>query len=232
MARTPLEPRDRRTTHVRPATERSAGARAATTDQHRRRRPAWLWWLLGLLALLAAAAILASTLGGDDDSADRSTGQTQQQNGDTGTGTADGQGTGAAGATADDAANAGRLTAGGASLLPAPSGGLSNYVGQNAQGTDLRVLTVVSNAEDPNALEGFWVGTSDQDRTYVEWGGDVGADEADYRPTEGETVNLAGPIRPAPENPAQTLNLNDADAAIVQSQGGYVNADTVTPAEG
>src|SRR3954471_9097164 len=99
-------------------------------------------WLLGLLALAAIAAVLAGTLSGNDGD-DRSTGQTQPQNGDSGTGTAAGQGTGAAGGTPDGA----QLTADGASLLPAPSGGLSSHVGQTARGTNLRVLTVVSNAE-------------------------------------------------------------------------------------
>jgi hypothetical protein len=90
----------------------------------------------------------------------------------------------------------------------------------------------VRGQEDPNALEGFWVGSSAQDRVYVEWGGDVGADEATYRPKVGEKVNLTGPVRPAPEDPAQTLNLKAADADLVRSQGGYINADDVTPAGG
>jgi hypothetical protein len=220
MARTPLEPQDHRAVeHVSPPVDRSTGARAATGEPHRRRRLGWLWWLLGLLALAAVIAVLAGAFEGDDDG-ERSTAETQQQER---SGAADAQGTTSGGG------EAGQLTAGGTSLLPIPTAGLSDFVGQDARGQSVRVLSVVSSAEDPEALEGFWVGTSDQDRTYVEWGGDVGTDEADYRPREGEQVNLTGPVRPAPEDPARTLNLSDADAELVRSQGAYINADSVTP---
>ena len=62
--------------------------------------------------------------------------------------------------------------------------------------------------------------------------GDVGTDEATYLPKVGEKVNLTGPVRPAPEDPAQTLNLKAADADLVRSQGGYINAADVTPTKG
>ena len=91
--------------------------------------------------------------------------------------------------------------------------------------------SVVKGQEDPNALEGFWVGSGKQDRVYVEWGGDVGSNEADYQPRVGEKVNFTGPVRAAPQKPEKTLNLNAADAKLVRSQGGYVNADEVTPAD-
>jgi len=92
------------------------------------------------------------------------------------------------------------------------------------------VQSVVRGQEDPDALEGFWVGSSEQDRVYVEWGGDVGSDEATYVPNVGEKVNLTGPVRPAPQDPERTLNLSAPEAELVSSQGGYVNADEVTPA--
>jgi hypothetical protein len=79
---------------------------------------------------------------------------------------------------------------------------------------------------------GFFVGTSAQDRRFVEWGGDVGDDEADqpFRPQVGDKVNLTGPVKEAPEDPAQTLDLPEQDAALVSEQGAYVNADSVEPA--
>ena len=43
-------------------------------------------------------------------------------------------------------------------------------------------------------------------------------------------VNLTGPAR-APESPGQTLSLEAAAADLVRSQGAYINADDVTPAE-
>ncbi len=234
MARIPLEPQDHRAverdrpTGDRPTGDRSTGARAAAGQPHRKRGLGWLWLVLGLLALAAIIAALAGAFDGNDDP-ERPSGQAQQQ-ADPNAGA--GAGAGAGQEATGGASDAGRLVAGGTSLLPVPSGGLSEYVGEQARGENVRVLSVVSNADDPEALEGFWVGTSDQDRTYVEWGGDVGTDEADYRPEVGERVNLTGPVRPAPQDPAQTLNLSDTDAELVRSQGGYINADEVTPVEG
>ena len=104
-------------------------------------------------------------------------------------------------------------------------------MGEVAQGRGVIVQSVVTGQENPDALEGFWVGSSQQDRVYVEWGGDVGANEADYVPKVEEKVNLTGPVRAAPQDPAQTLNLSPDDAQLVRSQGAYVNADEVTPAD-
>jgi hypothetical protein len=94
------------------------------------------------------------------------------------------------------------------------------------------VQSVVRNAEENDTLEGFWVGSSEQDRVYVEWGGTVGSNEADFTPTVGDTVDLTGPVRPAPENPETALKLNAADAELVRTNGGFVNADEVAPAQG
>jgi hypothetical protein len=203
---------------TRPTNGHSTGARAVDDGGHRKRRLGWLWWLLGLLALAAIAALLLGVFGGDDDTDNAPS--TASQNGQP-------AGTDAAGTAA-----AGALTAGGTNLLPVPDGGLNGAVGQDAQGRDVTVQSVVKGQEDPDALEGFWVGSSEQDRVYVEWGGDVGADEADYQPKVGDKVNLTGPVRAAPQDPEQTLNLSTDDAQLVRSQGAYVNADEVTPASG
>jgi hypothetical protein len=229
MARIPLEPQDHRAVEPdRPTADRSTGARAADGGAHRKRGLGWLWLLLGLLALAAVVAALAGAFDGSDD-AERAAGQTQQQ-ADPNAGA--GAGAGAGDEAAGGAGDAGRLVAGDTSLIPVPGGGLGEYVGEQSRGENVRVLTVVSNADDPEALEGFWVGTSDQDRTYVEYGGDVGTDEADFRPEVGQRVNLTGPVRPAPQDPARTLNLSDKDSETVRSQGGYINADEVTPVAG
>lgn len=76
--------------------------------------------------------------------------------------------------------------------------------------------------------EGFFVGTGPQDQTYVEFGGAVGENEQGEVPQVGDRVDLAGPVRPSPEDPAQTLNLPAAPATAVREQGAYVNADRVT----
>jgi hypothetical protein len=218
MSTTPTQRPERTTTGARAAADsRSTGARAIGGERHRKRRMGWLWWLLGLLALAAIAALLLGAFDGDDEKAPATAGQ----NGQPGS-TEAGGGTAASGA----------LAAGGTSLLPVPDGGLSGAVGQDAQGRDVIVQSVVKGQEDPDARDGFWVGSSQQDRVYVEWGGDVGANEADYQPKVGDKVNLTGPVHAAPQDPEQTLNLNGDDAQLVRSQGGYVNADEVTPASG
>ncbi len=51
------------------------------------------------------------------------------------------------------------------------------------------------------------------------------------RPGRADVVDLTGPVRPAPQDPAQTLNLEAADAQVVEQQGGYVNADEVQPVQ-
>jgi hypothetical protein len=40
-------------------------------------------------------------------------------------------------------------------------------------------------------------------------------------------VNLAGPLERAPADPRAKLKLNAQDAALVRSQGAFVNADRV-----
>ena len=129
----------------------------------------------------------------------------------------------------DAGRGAGNLSAGGTQLLPVPGDGLARSSARTCRLRDVVVQSVVRGQKDPDALEGFSVGSGAQDRVYVEWGGDVGSDEASYTPNVGEKVQLSGPVRPAPENPEQTLNLNAADAELVRSQGGYVNADEVEP---
>ena len=232
MAKTPLEPRDLRRTSepIRgERTERTTRPGAVAPEpRNRRRRLGWLWALLGLVAVALLAALALGLFDGDDDGG-QTAGQGQSAVEQQGAGSAD-EGAGAgSGGTATDAG--GSLTAGGTSLLPPPAGGLGDYVGQDATGKSTVVQSVVRNAEDNDTLEGFWVGSSEQDRVYVEWGGTVGSNEADYTPEVGEKVNLTGPVRPAPENPETALKLNAADAELVRTHGGFVNADEVSPAQ-
>lgn len=121
--------------------------------------------------------------------------------------------------------NAGQLTVGNANLLPPPANGLSDQVGNTATGKDVVVQSV-------NGNEGFFVGSSATDRVYVEWGGDVGENEASrFRPQEGQRVNLTGPLQSAGAEELRKLKLSSADADLVRSQGAFVNADRVTMAE-
>jgi hypothetical protein len=196
---------DVRTTRDRP---RSQGSYTAGGGDGRRKRGGWLWWLLGLLALLLLGALLLGLLDGGDDKSNEAA-----------------QSTPSADATARPQAGAGSadgsLTARNESLLPVPAGGLAAYETAQAAGRQVTVQSVVKD-------EGFWVGTSEQDRVYVEYGGDVGADENEgFEPAVGDKVNLNGEMRPAPENPGRTLRLSDRDARQVSEQGAYVNAENV-----
>jgi hypothetical protein len=230
MARTPLEPRDDRRTSepIRgDRVEHTNRSGAVAPEPHRRgSRLGWLWALLALLAVALIAALALGLFDGDDDggnTAGQGQGAAEQ-----GAGSA--QEAAGAGGTATDAG--GSMTVGGTSILPPPAGGLGDYVGQDATGKSVVVQSVVRNAEENDTLEGFWVGSSQQDRVYVEWGGTVGSNEADYTPKVGEQVNLTGPVRPAPANPETALKLNAADAELVATQGGFVNADEVSPVQG
>ena len=119
---------------------------------------------------------------------------------------------------------AGRLNAGGAQLLPPPAGGLSGQVGKTATGKDVVVQSV-------NGNEGFFVGSGAKDRVYVEWGGDVGENEASqFQPKRGDKVNLTGPLQAAGPVQLRKLKLSEADAQLVRSQGAFVNADRVSAA--
>jgi hypothetical protein len=120
--------------------------------------------------------------------------------------------------------NVGQLAAGGVSLLPPPADGLSAQAGETAIGKNVVVQSV-------NGNEGFFVGSSATQRVYVEWGGDVGENEASrFQPQKGDRVNLTGPVQPAGPKQIRKLKLSSADAELVRSQGAFVNADRVTTA--
>ena len=121
--------------------------------------------------------------------------------------------------------DAGQLTAGNATLLPPPTGGLSAQVGETVTGKGVVVQSV-------NGNKGFFVGSSTKYRVHVEWGGKVGENEASqFQPQKGEKVNLTGPLQAAGAKRVTMLKLSEADAQLVRSQGAFVNADRVTEAK-
>ncbi len=172
--------------------------------------------ILGLLLLLILIALIVGLVscGDDDDSDSASTPSTP-------TATASTPSASTPSTPAVPAATA-TLTAGDDDVI-ADTAKITDHVGDPATGADLKVLSVVGS--------GFFVGTGEEDRQYVEYGGEVGEDEADVElPAVGDTVGLKGEVRPAPEDPAQTLKLEEADAQLVVDRGAYVNATSVTPA--
>lgn len=196
----------------------SAGARSigAGRKSEGKGKGGWLkWLLLALVLLLVIGALIALLSGGEDEQASPAAvapaGQSQSAAGATGA------------AAAGGAGSQGSLVgAGGQSLLGASAATLGSIVGEQVTGRDLEVLSLV---ED----DGFFVGTSEQDRVYVEFGGDVGEDEtaADFRPAVGDRVNLEGELRPAPADAGRTLRLERTDAQVVERQGAFVNATNV-----
>ena len=190
------------------------GARSIGAGEKRKKKGGVLKWLLPLLLLLIVAAILIALLtgGDDDDAASTATPPAVSQS----------QGAGAgAGASAAGTGETGTLVAAQQSLLGAEAATFGAAIGEQVTGTGLEVLSV--------ADEGFFVGTSEQDRVYVEFGPGAGEDEtpADFTPAVGDRVNLEGELRPAPAEPGRTLHLQAGDAQVVEQQGAFVNATNV-----
>ncbi len=203
-----IKDRDLRQTDARQTTEvkRPAASRPVRDDDRRKKRSPFLW-LLPLLAVIALAAVLIPLLtGGDDENTAGNGGQA-----------ANGAAGGAAGG------GAGTLTAGGVNVM-GDSGSLGQHLRERATGRDLRVLSVIPNG-------GFFVGTSDADRKYIEYGGKYGPDEKTGLPEVGDRVNMVGKVNPAPADPVETLEVGPEDAALIKQQGAFINADRVTPAD-
>lgn len=123
---------------------------------------------------------------------------------------------------ADESSGSGQLAAGGTQLLPPPPKGLGPLTGDKVTGKGVVVQSV-------NGNQGFFVGSSAAERVYVEWGGDVGADEASkFLPKRGQKVNLTGPVQAATPKALRKLKLGADDVKLVRTQRGFVNADRVT----
>lgn len=192
-------------------------------DEHKKR--GLLPLLLGLLALAILAIIIGLVSCGGDDDKTASTSTPSAATPSTSTPSASAPTTSTPSAAAAPSTDGGTLVVGTQSLLGDGVASIGDQVAKDATGTGLKVLSLSTN--------GFFVGTSDADRQYVEFGGKVGEDEANSaRPKVGTTVDLKGPVRPAPEDPEKSLKLSADDAAFVKQQGAYVNADSVTPAAG
>ena len=213
----------------------------------------WLpWALLGLLALLAAATFLLINAV-DDDGPDGAAGDTLGQVGSGGSGI-DGQdgdgkiaGTeedgaeqgGAEGGSAGGAASAApeasaapdagstgggaSLTANGEDLLAAATGGsLAGRAGQAVTGT----ATVESVVSD----EGFWVGSSAEDRVFVFLTPEArqSQGESGFQVTAGQTVQLEGAVTALEESPEVAEGVTaDEGAEQLSTQAAYVRADSV-----
>jgi hypothetical protein len=204
------------------ASNRGPAAAVPVAGQPARRK--WLLpLLLGLLALIALIALL-SRCGNDDPktpaagtSASPSTAAT------TAAATASPSATATAGPTgAATDGQTGAVTSGGDNLLGATGGGtgtaasLRAHDGEQAVGRAVQVQSVPAD-------EGFWVGTSAQDRLWVQLTGTRG--ESDYKVKEGDTIDFTGTVTPAAKGFATEAGLTAAEGANqLTSQGYYVAA--------
>lgn len=185
----------------------------ATPVGDRPTRRKWLLpLLLGLLALIALLFLL-SRCGGDDDTAAPATSAPA-----TGTTTA-APATDAASAPAGGEASAGpagepgTVTAGAADLLGGASA--SSFAAQDGQQAVGRAVRVQSVPAD----EGFWVGSGEQDRLWVQLTGTGG--ESDYRVKQGDSIDFTGTVTRAAQGYAAKAGVTAAEGAEQLTEQGY-----------
>lgn len=180
-----------------------------------------------LLAALLALLLLLSQCGSDDveGSADPAN-QTSAENGAGGSADADSDASGSssdASASGADGAGAGSgagpiVTADGESVLEvaaeADPAALTGLVDQPATGTRAEVLSVPAD-------EGFWVGTSDEERVWVQLTGEAG--ESPYQVKEGDSVDFEGTVVAHDETFAEEVGVDAAEGAEqLNAQGAHL----------
>lgn len=113
----------------------------------------------------------------------------------------------------------GALTAGSTSLLPVaaiagPNGELTSQVGQQATSTGATVQSVPAD-------EGFWVGTSETDRVWVQLTG--GAGESGYTVKPGDRVDFTGQVIAHDAGFAEQVGVDAAEGAEqITQQGAHI----------
>ena len=192
-------------------------------------QPARRKWLpplvLGLVALIALLLLLSRC--GKDDPSDSTAGTpTSPAAAPTvtaapATGSAFASGPADAGQTGAGNGQAGTVTAGGQNLLGAGSAAnLSTHDGEEAVGRAARVQSVPAD-------EGFWVGTSENDRLWVQLTGTRG--ESDYKVKEGDAVDFTGTVKPAAKGFAAEAGVTAPEGADqLTIQGYYVSVPAST----
>jgi hypothetical protein len=203
-----------------PNTSNPGPAAAVPVGGQPARRKWLLPLLLGLLALIALLFLL-SRCGNDDPAtptAGTSASPTAGPSPAATTATATDSASASASATAGQTgtAQAGTVTSGGDNLLggAGTAASLRNHDGDEAVGRAVRVQSVPAD-------EGFWVGTSAQDRLWVQLTGTRG--ESDYKVKEGDTIEFTGTVTPAAKGFAAETGLTAAEGAEqLTTQGYYV----------
>lgn len=181
---------------------------------HPTRRKWLLPLLLGLLALTALLALL-SQCGGDDEDDDRPAATPTTTTATASTSSPASSlpaASGVATTAAGQAGGPGTVTAAGTNLLGAASATLGAQDAQQATARAVRVQSVPAD-------EGFWVGTSEQDRLWVQLSGTRG--ESDYKVKQGDTVDFTGTVTKAASDFATKTGVTAAEGADQLAQQGY-----------
>lgn len=200
------------------------GSRPAAVPLGTGSRRKWLLpLLLGLLALIALLFLLSRC--GDDD--DTSTAATPTTPATTAATTAPATSAPASAAPSQSAGagqatdgESGAVTAEGTNLLGASADEFGTHAGQEAVGRAVRVESVPAD-------EGFWVGTNDQDRLWVQLSGTGG--ESAYKVRQGDSIDFTGTVTAAPAGFAAKTGVTGPEGADqLTSQGHYVSAPAST----
>ena len=110
----------------------------------------------------------------------------------------------------------GTVIAEGKTVLPLanPSGDLSAYSGQTATSTSVKVQSVPAD-------EGFWVGSSAQDRVWIQLTGAAG--ESPFTVKAGDSVAFTGTVVKNPDGFAEQAGVtSDEGASMLESQGYHI----------
>ncbi len=201
----------------RPVGATPIGAR----DDGGRRKKGLLWAGLALLALVAIALLLSQCGGNDPAGGTDAAGSSDPASSSSAPSSSPeaepspSESSSSAGAGAG--AGGGQLVSGEQDLLQLVAGGdaataFAEFAGQPATATGVQVLSVPAD-------EGFWVGSSDTERVWVQLTGEAG--ESPYQVQEGDRVDFEGSVVAHDEAFAGEVGVDEADGAGQLTEQGH-----------
>ena len=208
------------------------GATPVSGERRGGRRKGLLFGALLVAALLALALLLSQCMGSDpsgetgaagDSPAAADPSDTSGSDCGSGSGSQSGSGSGSGAASGGTGAT-GRgtiVTAGGASILDLAAGGdaaaaLGGISGQQVTATGVRVLSVPAD-------EGFWVGSSETQRVWVQLTGEAG--ESPYQVEEGDVVDFSAAVVAHDPSFTGQVGVDQAEGATqLTDQGQHLEA--------
>ena len=212
------------------------GATPVSGERRGGRRKGLLFGALLVAALLALALLLSQCMGSDpsgetgaagDSPAAADPSDTSGSDSDSGSGagsepqSGSGAGSGTASGGTGAAGQGTIVTAGGASILDLAAGGdaaaaLGGISGQQVTATSVRVLSVPAD-------EGFWVGSSETQRVWVQLTGEAG--ESPYQVEEGDVVDFSAAVVAHDPSFTGQVGVDQAEGATqLTDQGQHLEA--------